>query len=270
MYCNIHEWRSSTHNLQLYDCTKAAAGHGWRIEKLITSLGSRQYNAVVEFWPQASELTGLDGQEPRRCRAVQCHHPCLCGTTACRLCRYKTNTSQSLNLPPLQLVHQLLPLVSFGRIFNVVQIDFADRMSSINLPRLSTRMQSNAISYGAHQLASGQRAVRRPTIGAPEIMLTTQPTANLKRRSHIRRTSRSGNSPTTPPGNESSSPSGSRPNRPQPLPLTTAFTRSITTSVSSGSVLTRQPTVIEYSAVEWRDSPQYQPKVTSKTDVSRK
>ncbi|KAF8761275.1 Glycosyl Hydrolase Family 88 [Rhizoctonia solani] len=75
-------------------------------------------------------------------------------------------------------------------------------MTSITRPRLSSIMQSNGISHSAYQIVGGPRTTRRPTIGAPEVVLAQQPAASLKRRSHIRRTSRSGNSPTFLEGHE--------------------------------------------------------------------
>ncbi|KAJ1311272.1 hypothetical protein OPQ81_009770 [Rhizoctonia solani] len=132
-------------------------------------------------------------------------------------------------------------------------------------------IQSSAMPHGAYQLAGGQGVTRRPTIGAPEVVLTEQPAANLKRRSHIRRTSRSGNSPSSPERHESQPPSTTfRRSRRELPPLITAFTRSVTTSVSSGSILSRQHTLMEHSGIEWRNSPQYQPKVVSGAETSRR
>ncbi|KAG8730259.1 hypothetical protein FRC11_007152 [Ceratobasidium sp. 423] len=131
-------------------------------------------------------------------------------------------------------------------------------------------MQPSAISH-TYQLVGGQRAVRRPTIGAPEVVLTAQPAANLKRRPHIRRRSRSGNSPTLPGVHESQpSPTVSRRSRHDLPPLTTAFTRSVATSISSGSIVTGRPTLMEHSGIEWRNSSQCQPKVTSGAEISRR
>ena len=148
-------------------------------------------------------------------------------------------------------------------------------MSQITLPRrrLSTMIQINTISYNPHHHATGllqpRAGVRRaPTIDAPAIMLAPEPTASLKRRSHIRRTSRS---PTSPQSvqffSEAAVP---RPQKPQLAPLTTAFTRSVTASSASGSTVTRQPTLIDHSAVEWRDAPRRQAQITLKADISRR
>ncbi|KAL5641139.1 hypothetical protein ACGC1H_001578 [Rhizoctonia solani] len=138
-------------------------------------------------------------------------------------------------------------------------------MTSITRPRLSSMIQSSAISYQQH-------VTRRPTIGAPEVVLSQAPAANLKRRSHIRRTSRSGNSPTSPEGRESHDQSSTafRRSRQELPPLTTAFTRSVATSISSGSVLSGRPTCMEYPGIEWRCSSQYQPKMSSGGEISRR
>ncbi|CAE7230054.1 unnamed protein product [Rhizoctonia solani] len=134
-------------------------------------------------------------------------------------------------------------------------------MTSLTRPRLSSMMQSS----------TSQRVMRRPTIGAPEVVLSQEPTASLKRRSHIRRTSRSGNSPTSPDHRESQTPSTTfRMSRQELTPLTTAFTRSVATSISSGSILSGRPICVEHRGMEWRHSPQCQPKVTSGTDISRR
>ncbi|KAH7344840.1 hypothetical protein B0J17DRAFT_17223 [Rhizoctonia solani] len=143
-------------------------------------------------------------------------------------------------------------------------------MTSITRPRLSSMIQSSVLPHSAYQLG-GQHVTRRPTIGAPEIVLTEQPAANLKRRSHIRRTSRSGNSPTLPEyHNLQPTSATSRRSRQDLPPLTTAFSRSVATSVSSGSILTRHPTCMEHSVIEWRHSPQYQPMVTGGAEISRR
>ncbi|CAE6534849.1 unnamed protein product [Rhizoctonia solani] len=139
-------------------------------------------------------------------------------------------------------------------------------MTSITRPRLSTMIQSSAISHSAYQ----QRLIRTPTIGAPEVVLSQQPAASLKRRPHIRRTSRSGNSPTSPEGRESQAYTASRRSRQDLSPLTTAFTRSVATSVSSGSILSGRPVCMDYPGMEWRNSPQYQPKMMSGGDISRR
>ncbi|CEL57875.1 hypothetical protein RSOLAG1IB_02619 [Rhizoctonia solani AG-1 IB] len=131
-------------------------------------------------------------------------------------------------------------------------------------------MQSNAKSYHAYQGVGGQRVARRPTIGAPEVVIAEQP-ASLKRRSHIRRTSRSSNSPPLLEGHGSMPPPAASRNSRQDLPpLTTAFTRSVATSVSSGSIIARQNTLIDHSGVEWKNSPQYQPKVTPGGNMTRR
>ncbi|KDN49996.1 hypothetical protein RSAG8_01332, partial [Rhizoctonia solani AG-8 WAC10335] len=110
-------------------------------------------------------------------------------------------------------------------------------MTSITRPRLSSMIQSSAIPHGAYQLAGGQRAIRRPTIGAPEVVLSQEPAANLKRRSHIRRASRSGNSPTSPEDRKSQPPTAFRRSRQELSPLTTAFTRSVAPSIAPADSL---------------------------------
>lgn len=138
-------------------------------------------------------------------------------------------------------------------------------MTSITRPRLSSMVQSSVMSYQQH-------VTRRPTIGAPEVVLSQEPAANLKRRSHIRRTSRSGNSPTLTEGRESHNqpPTAFRRSRQELSPLTTAFTRSVATSISSGSILSGRPMGMEHSGIEWRCSAQYQPKMSSGGEISRR
>ncbi|KAG8721612.1 hypothetical protein FRC08_011802 [Ceratobasidium sp. 394] len=130
-------------------------------------------------------------------------------------------------------------------------------------------MMSASIPYGAHQFATGQVPRRKPTIGAPDITLAAQPKAGLKRRSHIRRASRTGTSPTesaftAPPESFVAE------LRPQPTPLVTAFTRTITASSATLTPMTRRPTLMEPTTVEWRDAPRYQPNVSSKAELSRR
>lgn len=141
---------------------------------------------------------------------------------------------------------------------------------SSTLPRLSAMLQSSAIPYGAHQFATGQYPRRKPTIGAPDVVLTAQPSASLKRRSHIRRSSRSGNSPTESNFTSSSEQPLIERTRPQVAPLTTAFTRSITATSSTVSAITWRPTLMEPPTIEWRDAPRYQPKVSSRAELSRR
>lgn len=214
----------------------------------------------------------MTGSREPEAKAVQCHHPCRWGATACWLCLYKFSTChyRAIQLSFTSPIN--LASVPLRQAFISTRLESSARMSQIALPRrrLSTMMQSSAISYGAYQFSYAQPSVRRaPTIGAPEIVLNPQPTASLKRRSHIRRTTRSPISPQDsefPPQSTSS-----RPERPQLTPLVTAFSQSATGSspTCSGSVLTRQPTMIEHSAVEWRDTPRYQPRITSTADISR-
>ncbi|KAF8609542.1 hypothetical protein BDV93DRAFT_551059 [Ceratobasidium sp. AG-I] len=131
-------------------------------------------------------------------------------------------------------------------------------------------IQSSSVPYNARQLTVGQFHGRRaPSIGAPDVVISPQPSASLKRRSHIRRSSRTGTSPTE--SNFSEAPREPvRPAKPQLSPLITAFVRSTTTSSASASVMTRRPTAAEPSVVEWRDTPRYQPKMTARADVSRR
>ncbi|QRW05522.1 hypothetical protein RhiLY_04521 [Ceratobasidium sp. AG-Ba] len=129
-------------------------------------------------------------------------------------------------------------------------------------------LQSTSMSM-PYQFATSQLAPsRKPTIGAPDVMLTTQPNTSLKRRSHIRRTSRSGHSPT---GSTFSAAPAPNP-QPQPKlePLITAFARNISTSTGSFTPLvSRRPTLVDPMPVQWRDAPSYQPNVSSKADLSR-
>jgi hypothetical protein len=143
-------------------------------------------------------------------------------------------------------------------------------MSLPSLPRPSTMLQSSAIPYGAHQFATGQYPRRRPTIGAPDITVAPEPSANLKRRSHIRRPSRSGVSPTESGFTAASERPAAGTSKPLLTPLVTAFTRTITTSSTTTSAATRRPTLMEPSTVEWRDSPRYQPNVTARAELSRR
>ncbi|KAG9126973.1 hypothetical protein FRC07_001191 [Ceratobasidium sp. 392] len=143
-------------------------------------------------------------------------------------------------------------------------------MSLSSLPRRSLMLQSSAIPYGAHQFATGQYPRRRPTIGAPDVMLTAQPNASLKRRSHIRRSSRSGTSPTESACTAPPESFVTEPSRPQPTPLITAFTRTISASTTTLTPLTRRPTLMEPATIEWRDAPRYQPNISSKAELSRR
>ncbi|CAE6464905.1 unnamed protein product [Rhizoctonia solani] len=190
------------------------------------------------------------------------------------LCLYKLHASRNpMPLNPADRSALLSSDCSFSTKPSALTtlLKFSPLMTSITRPRLSSIMQSNAISHSTYQIVGGQRAVRRPTIGAPEVVLAEQPAASLKRRSHIRRTSRSGHSPTFPEGHESmSSPTAPRSNRQELTPLITAFTRSVATSISSGSIIARQNTLIEHSGVESKNSSQYQPKVTPGGDITRR
>ncbi|KAG9094555.1 hypothetical protein FRC06_010697 [Ceratobasidium sp. 370] len=130
-------------------------------------------------------------------------------------------------------------------------------------------LHSTSIPYGAHQFATGQVPRRKPTIGAPDVMLAAQPSASLKRRSHIRRSSRTGTSPTGSTFTAPPQPLVAEP-RPQLAPLVTAFTRTITASSTTLSPMTRRPTLMEPTTVEWRDAPRYQPNVSSMAELSRR
>ncbi|KAG8738704.1 hypothetical protein FRC12_016655 [Ceratobasidium sp. 428] len=144
-------------------------------------------------------------------------------------------------------------------------------MSFSSLPRRSANMlQSSAIPYGAHQFATGQVPRRKPTIGAPDVIVASQPNASLKRRSHIRRTSRSGTSPTESSLTVPRDSVVAEPSTFWPAPLVTAFTRTITASSATLTPITRRPTLMEPATVEWRDAPRYQPDISSKAELSRR
>ncbi|KAG8738449.1 hypothetical protein FRC10_006825 [Ceratobasidium sp. 414] len=131
-------------------------------------------------------------------------------------------------------------------------------------------LHSASIPYGPHQFAAGQAPRRKPTIGAPDIMLAAQPNASLKRRSHIRRSSRAGTSPTESTFTAPPESFVAEPSRPRPSPLVTAFTRTITASSTTLSPVARRPTLMEPVIIEWRDAPRYQPNVSSKAELSRR
>lgn len=152
--------------------------------------------------------------------------------------------------------------------FYLAEIESSVRMSLSSLPRLPAIMQSSSLPYSAHQLTASQFYGRRaPSVGAPDIVLSPKPSASLKRRSHIRRSSR-----TSPTESNFSGPHHQpvQHARPQLTPLVTAFTRSTTTSSATASTLTRQPTAAEPSVIKWWDSPNYLPKMTAKADLSRR
>lgn len=156
------------------------------------------------------------------------------------------------------------------KILYLAEIESSARMSLSSLPRLPAMLQSSSLPYGARQLTAGQFHGRRaPSIGAPDVVLSPEPSASLKRRSHIRRSSRSGTSPT-----ESNffgaTQQPVQTARPQLSPLVTAFVRSTTASSASVSVITRRPTASEPPVIEWRNAPRYQPKMTVRADISRR